>query len=165
MNRINKVEKILHQRDKFTGMTGACFALCGGKKKSLAPHSIVPRSSQCLKPFCSQNGHTTLAWCLGYCPAVVCPSLLTVTGNCHPMPHRQSVSFIHAKGTSSPFSRKVTSFGLAFGHRRAIFITRKPNSYHPKGWHDIPFLTLHMGQNNSRLFYTKHSNSEQQITP
>lgn len=107
--------------------------------------------------------HDAGGWCLGYCPTVVCSSPPSTAGNWHMMLHKHSVSLIHAKGTSGPFSRKVTSLELAFGQRRAIFITRKPNSYHPAGWHNIPFQTLNTGQDNSCLFHKKPSNSELQI--
>lgn len=64
-------------------VTGACFALRGEGGGSLAPHSIVLGSSPCLKPFCSQTGHATLAWCLGYCPAQVPSLLLEIGTRCH----------------------------------------------------------------------------------
>lgn len=102
---------------------------------------------------------------LGDCLTVVCSGPLGAAGHWYTMRHKHSMSWICAKGTSGPFSRKLPSLELTFDQRWAIFMTGKPNSYHPVGWHNIPFQSLHTGQDNALLFHKKHSNSELQITP
>lgn len=142
----------MHQRDKVS-VTGASFVSCG--KEMPAPHSPF---RPVFKATVSQNGSTALV------AGVLDTVLRWNVRGAHCCWHTHCVGFIEAKGTRRPFSRKVTSLGLAFGHRWGIFITRKPNSCHPEGGHSIPFLTLHTGQDNSHLLHVKHSNAEQQIT-
>ena len=159
---INRVEKKSpRQRDKFLEWQELPLLYL---KNISGPSFCCILSIQCFKPACSRAAHKRLA--AGVLDTVlqghVCSS---ATGHWHTRPHKHSLGFLHTEGTSSPFSEEVTSLGLAFGDRRAVFITWKPNSCHLEGWHNIPFQTVDTGQDNPHLFPTKHSDSQQQITP
>lgn len=158
---INRVEKSLRAKRKSSEWQGLPSLYL---KNISGPSFYCILSIQCFKPVCSRAAHKRLA--AGVLDTVlqwyVCSS---ATGHWHTRPHKHSLGFLHTKGTSSPFSEEVTSLGRAFGDRRAVCITWKPNSCHPDGWHNIPFQTVDMGQDNPHLFHTKHSDSKQQITP
>ena len=111
---------------------GASFAICG-KKKSIAPHSVIPFYPVFKAVALTEWSHDADRRCFGDCLRVVWSSALSAAGNWHTMQYKQSMSLIHARGASGPSSRKLTSLELAFGQRWAIFMMRKPNSYHPVG--------------------------------
>lgn len=83
INEQDRVEKRFCTKGSSSQSDRGLFCFTWGGGRSLAPHSIVLGSSPCLKPFCSQTGHATLAWCLGYCPAQVPSLLLEIGTRCH----------------------------------------------------------------------------------
>lgn len=108
-------------------VAGASFSSCE-KNTNPWPLILLSPCSRCLKPLCSRNGPILLA--AGVLDSVPrrCAQGPSAPLETRPQGHTKSMGFIYNKGTSSPFSRKVTSSALAFGHSRTVFITLKPDS-------------------------------------